>query len=178
MQSKTSNGIEGQRCETCRRNRTLGSDRAAQPRRRHPCPRSCNGSTWTCRRQVLTHRFRHQQELLCSDGSRTTLLRNHPRTMLEARLFLTDARARPEEKPIALSTIAPLRRSSQCALIIRHKFLDTLGCEFMCDVKALPWKVQIQLFVRDRLQKLATGIKPSVPEILIRHWKACCRPFV
>src|SRR5207302_8628714 len=89
----------------------------------------------------------------------------------------------PIDRTATTQTLSPthqqtLRRSSQYALIISHKFLDTLGCEFMCDVKALPWKVQIQLFVRDRLQKLATRIDRFIPEILIRHWKACCRPLV
>ena len=45
-----------------------------------------------------------------------------------------------------------LCRSSQRALIIGHKFLDTLGRKFVCDVKGLPWKVQIQFFVWNRLQ--------------------------
>ncbi len=57
--------------------------------------------------------------------------------------------------------------SSQWALIISHEFLNTLGCEVVCDVKALPGKIQIQLFVWGRLQKLATRIKPFVPEVLI-----------
>src|SRR5258708_5887894 len=79
-----------------------------------------------------------------------------------------------------MSPAAPqiLRRASQCALIISHKFLDTFGGELVCNVKALPGKVQIQLIVGDRFQQFATRIDPFVPEILIRHWKARCGPFV
>jgi hypothetical protein len=40
--------------------------------------------------------------------------------------------------PRALQT---LRRASQRALIISHKFLDAFICEFVCDVKALPGEV-------------------------------------
>ncbi len=40
--------------------------------------------------------------------------------------------------PTGLQT---LRRASQCALIISHKFLDTFICEFVCDVEALPGQV-------------------------------------
>jgi hypothetical protein len=34
-----------------------------------------------------------------------------------------------------------LRRAPQCALTISHKFLDTFGGEFVCDVEALPGKI-------------------------------------
>src|SRR5439155_8353881 len=70
--------------------------------------------------------------------------------------------------PLAVSTsLQTLRRASQRALIITHKFLDTLSCEFMCDVKAFPGKVEIQPFVWDRLQSPATRIDPSVREISV-----------
>jgi hypothetical protein len=61
---------------------------------------------------------------------------------------------------------------SQCALIISHEFLNALGCEFVCMVKAIPRKVQIQISVRDWFQALALGIDRFVHEILVRHRKA------
>jgi hypothetical protein len=48
----------------------------------------------------------------------------------------------------------------QRASIISHKFLDTLSCELVCDVEALPWKVQVQLLVGDRFEELR-----SVPQM-------------
>jgi len=48
------------------------------------------------------------------------------------------AAARQECLQTGLET---LRRASQCALIISHKFLDTFICEFVCDVETLPGKV-------------------------------------
>jgi hypothetical protein len=41
---------------------------------------------------------------------------------------------------MSLSGLRKLYRTSQCALIIGHKFLDTSICEFVCDVKGLPEK--------------------------------------
>jgi len=37
----------------------------------------------------------------------------------------------------------PLGRAFQCVLIVSHKLLNALGSEFVCKIKAIPWKIQI-----------------------------------
>src|SRR2546427_8926108 len=71
-----------------------------------------------------------------------------------------------------------LCRPSQRALIISYKFLNAFGCEFVCKVKAIPWKFEIQVFVRDWFQGPALGVHPFVHEILVRHGEAGCCPFL
>jgi hypothetical protein len=45
--------------------------------------------------------------------------------------------------------------------IVSHKFLNTLGCELMGDVKALPGTIKVQLFVWNLLQD-----SPLAPTVL------------
>ena len=79
---------------------------------------------------------------------------------------------------IATTAADQLRRSFQCALVVSHEFLDAFGSEFVSEVKALPWKAQIQVFVRERFQGFALRVDRFVREILVRHGKTCCCPFL
>ena len=47
------------------------------------------------------------------------------------------------------STHDYLRTLLQRALVVSYKLLNTLDCEFMRNVKALPWEAHIQFLVRD-----------------------------
>jgi hypothetical protein len=50
-------------------------------------------------------------------------------------------KATASQTPIAATVCRPLCRPSERALIISHKFLNALGREFVCKVKAISRKV-------------------------------------